>query len=163
LEKMVSMIILSNTSTQNMNSGPKFAEKTRKVARSFEVEHRSPVECIVRFALVARLTEVVGSRLEEDARDDDDDDDDDEEVEVEVVSGDDVCDEDVRSKAVEEVRGLLEEEEEEAGGSEEETTGVVEEGEKMADEDVCSLREELLDVEVLTLALDEVETAVLLA
>lgn len=104
-------------------------------------------------AAVARLTEdIVGSELEEvdGSRDD----------EVDVVSGDDVCDEDVRAKAVEEVGGLEEESEEE---SEEDTTGVVEE-EKDIDEDARSLREELLGVlDVLTLTLVEVEAAVLLA
>jgi hypothetical protein len=127
-------------------------------------------------AVVARLTEVVGGaelevvgswEEEEEGGGVDGED---------VVSGDDVCDEDVRAWAVEEVVGLgeeevggLEEEEEEEAKSEEEseedTTGVVEE-EKTADEVVCSLREELLDVvEVLTLTLEEVEveTAVLLA
>ena len=79
--------------------------------------------------------------------------------EVDVVSGDDVCDEDVRAKAVEEVVGLEKSEEE----SEEDTTCVVEE-EKITDEDARSLREELLGVvDVLTLTLEEVEAAVLLA
>lgn len=103
--------------------------------------------------MVARLTEVVGgSELEvDDARE--------EEYEVDVVSGDDVCDEDVRAWAEEEVGGLEESEE----GSEEDATGDVEE-EKTADEDVLSRREELLDVvEVLTLTLEEVGAAVLLA
>jgi hypothetical protein len=116
----------------------------------------------VRLVVVARLTEVVvGSELEVvGSREDDDEDGEGEEYEVEVVSGDDVCDEDVRARAVEEVRGLEEESEEE---SEEDNTGVVEE-EKNTDEDALSLREELLDVvDVLTLTLVEVEAAVLLA
>lgn len=79
--------------------------------------------------------------------------------EVDVVSGDDVCDEDVRAGAEEEVGGVDESEEE----SEEDTTGVVEE-EKITEEDARSLREELLGVvDVLTLTLEEVEAAVLLA
>lgn len=98
--------------------------------------------------------EVVGSRDED-------------EDEVDVVSGDDVCDEDVRLGArEEEVVGL----EEKVGGldvaddeSEEDTTCVVEE-EKNTDEDALSLRVGLLDVvEVLTLSLEEVDAAVLLA
>ena len=102
-------------------------------------------------AAVARLTEeVVGSELEVDGS----------REEVDVVSGDDVCDKDVRAKAVEEVVGLEEKSEEE---SEEDTTCVVEE-EKITDEDARSLREELLGVvDVLTLTLEEVEAAVLLA
>ena len=61
----------------------------------------------VRLAAVARLTEVVvGSELEVvGSREHDED----EEYEVDVVSGDDVCDEDVRVWAVEEVGGLEEE------------------------------------------------------
>ena len=102
--------------------------------------------------LLSRLTEVEGGiELEVGGA---------REEEVDVVSGDDVCDEDVRAKAVEEVGGLEEESEEE---SEEDTTGVVEE-EKNTDEDARSLREELLGVvDVLTLTLVEVEAAVLLA
>jgi hypothetical protein len=106
--------------------------------------------------VVGSELEVVGSREY-----DDDEDGGGEEYEVEVVSGDDVCDEDVRARAVEEVCGLEEESEEES--EEEDTTGVVEE-EKNTEEDAASLREELLDVvEVLTLTLVEVEAAVLLA
>jgi len=74
------------------------------------------------------------------------------EEEVDVVSGDGVCDEDVR---VEEVAGVEESEEES-----EEAIGVVEDGTKV-DEDVLSPREELDAAEVLTL--EEVEAAVLLA
>jgi hypothetical protein len=128
-------------------------------------------------AVVARLTEVVaGAELEVVGSWEEEEEEGGGVDEEDVVSGDDVCDEDVRAWAVEEVVGLgeeevggLEEEEEEEAKSEEEseedTTGVVEE-EKTADEVVCSLREELLDVvEVLTLTLEEVEveTAVLLA
>ena len=103
---------------------------------------------------------VVGSELEVVGSREDGEDGEGEEYEVEVVSGDDVCDEDVRARAVEEVGGLEEESEE---GSEEDNTGVVEE-EKNTDEDALSLREELLDVvDVLTLTLVEVEAAVLLA
>ena len=115
----------------------------------------------VRLAAVARLTEVVsGSELEVvGSREDDED----EEYEVDVVSGDDVCDEDVRARAVEEVGGLEESEE----GSEEDTTDVVEEEKNTEDDDdddALSLREGLLDVvDVLTLTLDEVGAAVLLA
>jgi len=119
------------------------------------------IDC-VRLAAVARLTEVVvGSELEVvGSREDDED----EEYEVDVVSGDDVCDEDVRARAVEEVGGLEESEE----GSEEDTTDVVEEEKNTEDDDdddeALSLREELLDVvDVLTLTLEEVGAAVLLA
>ena len=75
------------------------------------------------------------------------------EDEVDVVSGDDVCDEDVRAVEV----GGVEEAEDD---SEEEAIGVVEDGIK-ADEDVLSPREELDAAEVLTL--EEVGAAVLLA
>ena len=62
---------------------------------------------------------------------------------------------------MEEVVGLEEKSEEES--EEEDTTCVVEE-EKITDEDARSLREELLGVvDVLTLTLEEVEAAVLLA
>lgn len=76
--------------------------------------------------------------------------------EVEVVSGEDVCD-DVRASAVEEVVGL----EESEVGSEDDAIGV-EEDEKNEEEGL-SRREELASVEVLTLSLEEVEAAVLLA
>ena len=101
----------------------------------------------------ARLTEVVGGlELEVDGSGD--------EYEVDVVSEDDVCDEDVNTGAVDEVGGL---EEEVEGGSEEDTTCVVEE-EKNVDEDVVSRSEEILDVvEVLTLWLEDSDAAVLLA
>jgi hypothetical protein len=100
--------------------------------------------------LLSRLTEVeggveleVGGAREE------------EEEEVDVVSGDDVCDEDVRA---EEVVGV--EEADEDSEDEEKAIGVVEDGIKV-DEDVLSPREELDAVDVLTL--EEVGAAVLLA
>lgn len=113
----------------------------------------------VRRAVLARLTEVVGGvELEVDGSGE-------EEYEVDVACEDDVCDEDVNTGAVDEVGGA--EEEESEGGSEEDTTGVVEEEKKTDDdddEDVVSRCEKLLDVvEVLTLSLEEVEAAVLLA
>jgi hypothetical protein len=84
------------------------------------------------------------------------------EDEVDVVSGDDVCDEDVRA---EEVVGVEEEnfdedsEEEKAIGVVEDETNVdVDEDE---DEDVLSTREEVDGADVLTL--EEVGAAVLLA
>lgn len=106
--------------------------------------------------MLARLTEVVGGvELEVDGSGE-------EEYEVDVACEDDVCDEDVNTGAVEEVGGVEEESEED---SEEDTTGVVEEEKNTDDdEDVVSRCEKLLDVvEVLTLSLEEVEAAVLLA
>jgi hypothetical protein len=84
------------------------------------------------------------------------------EDEVDVVSGDDVCDEDVRA---EEVVGVEEEEEKVDGDSEEDKAiGVVEDETKVdvdVDEDVLSTREEVDGADVLTL--EEVGAAVLLA
>ena len=98
--------------------------------------------------LLSRLTEVEGGiELEVGGA---------REEEVDVVSGDDVCDEDVRA---EEVVGV-----EEADGDsedEEKAIGVVEEDGIKVDEDVLSAREELDAVDVLTL--EEVGAAVLLA
>lgn len=97
--------------------------------------------------LLSRLTEVEGGiELEVGgARED----------EVDVVSGDDVCDEDVRA---EEVVGVEEADED---SEEEKAIGVVEEDGMKVDEDVLSAREELDAVDVLTL--EEVGAAVLLA
>ena len=97
--------------------------------------------------LLLRLTEVEGGiELEVGgARED----------EVDVVSGDDVCDEDVRA---EEVVGVEEADED---SEEEKAIGVVEEDGMKVDEDVLSAREELDAVDVLTL--EEVGAAVLLA
>ena len=84
------------------------------------------------------------------------------EDEVDVVSGDDVCDEDVRA---EEVVGVEEEnfdedsEEEKAIGVVEDETNV--EVDEDEDEDVLSTREEVDGADVLTL--EEVGAAVLLA
>ena len=148
-------VILVNPLTRNSNSGARSSGNTR-IARSNTSHQYNAFVRVV--AMVARLTEVVvGSELEVDGSREDD------EKEVDVVFGDDVCDEDVRARAVEEVVGLGRSEEEE---SEEDTTGVVEE-EKNTDEDARSLRKELLGgggvVDVLTLTLVEVEAAVLLA
>jgi hypothetical protein len=166
-------------------------ENTRScaVSRKSNIGHQYIDFVRLAAVVVARLTEVVGrAELEVVGSGEEEKEEEGGGVDEEdVVSGDDVCNEDVRACAVEEVVGLGEEEvvglgEEEVGGLEEEeeeeeeeakseeksvedTTGVVEE-EKAADEVVCSLREELLDVvEVLTLTLEEVEveTAVLLA
>ena len=97
--------------------------------------------------LLSRLTEVEGGiELEVGGA---------REEEVDVVSGDDVCDEDVRA---EEVVGVEEAEED---SEEEKAIGVVEEDGMKVDEDVLSAREELDAVDVLTL--EEVGAAVLLA
>jgi hypothetical protein len=84
------------------------------------------------------------------------------EDEVDVVSGDDVCDEDVRA---EEVVGV-EEEKVDEDSEEEKAMGVVEDETKVdvdedEDEDVLSTREEVDGADVLTL--EEVGAAVLLA
>ena len=97
--------------------------------------------------LLSRLTEVEGGiELEVGGA---------REEEVDVVSGDDVCDEDVRA---EEVVGVEEADED---SEEEKAIGVVEEDGMKVDEDVLSAREELDAVDVLTL--EEVGAAVLLA
>lgn len=97
--------------------------------------------------LLSRLTEVEGGiELEVGGA---------REEEVDVVSGDDVCDEDVRA---EEVVGVEEADED---SEEEKAIGVVEEDGIKVDEDVLSAREELDAVDVLTL--EEVGAAVLLA
>jgi len=77
------------------------------------------------------------------------------EEEVDVVSGDDVCDEDVRA---EEVVGVEEGDED---SEDEMAIGVVVEDGIKVDEDVLSSRVELDAVDVLTL--EEVGAAVLLA
>jgi hypothetical protein len=147
------------------------SENTRscELSRKSNIGHQFIDFVRLAAVVVARLTEVVGgAELEVVGSGEEEEEEGGGVDEEDVVSGDDVCDEDVRGWAVEEVVGLGEEEVEEAKSeeeSEEDTTGVVEE-EKIADEVVCSRREELLDVvEVLTLTLEEVEveTAVLLA
>jgi hypothetical protein len=84
------------------------------------------------------------------------------EDEVDVVSGDDVCDEDVRAEEVVGVEGENvdedSEEEKAIGVVEDETNVEVDEDE---DEDVLSTREEVDGADVLTL--EEVGAAVLLA
>jgi hypothetical protein len=101
--------------------------------------------------LLLRLTEVEGGMELEvgGARED----------EVDVVSGDDVCDEDVRAR---EVVGVEETDDEDSEDEEGKAIGVVEDETKVdVDEDVLSTREELDGADVLTL--EEVGAAVLLA
>lgn len=120
------------------------------------VTNRPPVFRIVKVA--ARLTEVVGgSELEvEDGSGVE---------EKEVVSCEDVCDEDVRAAAdevVDEKASELGSEEVEVVAGEEKKEEVEEEGATNEDE-VVSSREEVDTVEVLTLSLEEVGADVLLA
>jgi hypothetical protein len=101
--------------------------------------------------LLLRLTEVEGGIELEVGRARED--------EVDVVSGDDVCDEDVRA---EEVVGVEETDDEDSEDEEGKAIGVVEDETKVdVDEDVLSTREELDGADVLTL--EEVGAAVLLA
>lgn len=142
------------------------ASRTSTVARSSRRKHRSRaafrlpnighryVALARRVSLLSRLTEVEGGvLLEVNASRED---------EVDVVSGDDVCDEDVRAEEVVGVEKSEEESEveEEEEKDDDEAIGVVEVGMKV-DVDVLSPREELDVEEVLTL--EEVGAAVLLA
>jgi hypothetical protein len=146
--QLVSIVIPSKPSLEHQRWHEVRIENTRsRVVSQLPIIGHQCAALERRALLLLGLTEVEGGiDLEVDgARED----------EVDVVSGDDVCDEDVRA---EEVVGV--EEADEDSEEVEKAIGVVEDGMKV-DEDVLSLREELDAADVLTL--EEVGAAVLLA